>query len=165
MNIDFDVIDNDVIIPADIENTDIALTMEIESDSKFLNLTAMENEGEIESSLNELTENIDLDHENIVVIEAEAGGYYTPAVTQPDKNTMRVSFSPSKGTMLPITEVDITLPTSEGSKYEAGNNISIENNIISVLTADSAEQDNTKPITSAAVHTQIGNIQVLLETI
>ena len=67
--------------------------------------------------------------------------------------------------MLPITEVDITLPTSEGSKYEAGNNISIENNIISVLTADSAEQDNTKPITSAAVHTQIGNIQVLLETI
>lgn len=49
--------------------------------------------------------------------------------------------------------------------YEPGENISIEDNIISVLTADEAEQDNTKPITSAAVHMQIGNIQVLLETI
>ena len=39
MNIDFEIINNDVIIPADIENTDIALTMEIGSDSKFLNLT------------------------------------------------------------------------------------------------------------------------------
>lgn len=52
-----------------------------------------------------------------------------------------------------------------GASYEAGENISIENNIISVLTADEAEEDNTRPITSAAVHTQLGNIQALLETI
>lgn len=31
--------------------------------------------------------------------------------------------------------------------------------------ATSAEQDNTKPITSAAVYTEIGNINALLETI
>jgi hypothetical protein len=37
--------------------------------------------------------------------------------------------------------------------------------VLSVNTADSAEQDNTLPITSAAVHTQLGNIEILLETI
>lgn len=37
--------------------------------------------------------------------------------------------------------------------------------ILRVNTANAAEQDNTLPITSAAVHTQIGNIEVLLQTI
>ena len=36
---------------------------------------------------------------------------------------------------------------------------------LSVDTASAAEADNTKPITSAAVHTQIGNIEVLLASI
>lgn len=36
---------------------------------------------------------------------------------------------------------------------------------LSVLKATSVEQDNTRPITSAAVYTEIGNIEVLLETI
>lgn len=36
---------------------------------------------------------------------------------------------------------------------------------LSVDTADAAIQDNTKPITSAAVHTVVGNIEILLETI
>lgn len=34
-----------------------------------------------------------------------------------------------------------------------------------VAPADSAEQDNTRPITSAAVYTEIGNINALLATI
>lgn len=34
--------------------------------------------------------------------------------------------------------------------------------VLSVDTATEVEQDNTKPITSAAVHTEIGNIEVLL---
>ena len=29
-------------------------------------------------------------------------------------------------------------------------------------TADKVERDNTKPVTSAAVHTEIGNIEALL---
>jgi hypothetical protein len=49
--------------------------------------------------------------------------------------------------------------------YEAGENIEIIDNRISVVTTDDAEQDNTKPITSAGVYTQLGNIEVLLETI
>lgn len=40
-----------------------------------------------------------------------------------------------------------------------------ENNVLSVNTAKDAEADNTLPITSAAVHTEIGNIDVLLQTI
>ncbi len=36
---------------------------------------------------------------------------------------------------------------------------------LSVDTANEASQDNTKPITSAAVHTVVGNIEVLLSTI
>lgn len=38
-------------------------------------------------------------------------------------------------------------------------------NVLSVNTASEAQADNTLPITSAAVATQIGNIEVLLKTI
>ena len=37
--------------------------------------------------------------------------------------------------------------------------------VLSVNTADTVEKDNTLPVTSAAVHTQIGNIDILLQTI
>lgn len=37
--------------------------------------------------------------------------------------------------------------------------------VLSVIKANAAEQDNTHPITSAAVYTQIGNIDALLQTI
>nr|DAL39409.1 MAG TPA_asm: hypothetical protein [Caudoviricetes sp.] len=40
-----------------------------------------------------------------------------------------------------------------------------EDGTLSVDTADRAEEDNTKPITSAAVYTEIGNINALLATI
>lgn len=40
-----------------------------------------------------------------------------------------------------------------------------ENGQLSVKTADAAQADNTLPITSAAVHTTVGNIEVLLGTI
>ena len=39
------------------------------------------------------------------------GGYYTPHVTQPDANTMRLSLSPSKEGMPAVAETDITLPS------------------------------------------------------
>ena len=37
--------------------------------------------------------------------------------------------------------------------------------VLSVLRADAVEEDNTPPITSAAVHTELGNIAALLSTI
>ena len=48
---------------------------------------------------------------------------------------------------------------------EPGENIKIEDNVISVVTTDEVEADNTKPITSAAVYTEVGNINILLQTI
>lgn len=48
---------------------------------------------------------------------------------------------------------------------EAGDNVEIVDNKISVLTTNEAIEDNTTPITSAGVYTQLGNISVLLETI
>lgn len=55
----------------------------------------------------------------------------------------------------------------------AGSNINIDGHtlkmndkgVLSVNTANKVEEDNTLPVTSAAVHTQIGNIDILLQTI
>lgn len=47
-----------------------------------------------------------------------------------------------------------------------GDNLSIDGQgKVSVETTNDAEQDNTKPITSAGVYTQLGNINVLLQKI
>ena len=40
-----------------------------------------------------------------------------------------------------------------------------QSGVLSVVKADKAEQDNTHPITAAAVYTEIGNIDALLQTI
>ena len=52
-----------------------------------------------------------------------------------------------------------------GATYTAGDNIEIKDGKISVLTTNDAVENNTRPITSAGVHTIVGNIDVLLETI
>lgn len=47
-----------------------------------------------------------------------------------------------------------------------GDNLLVtEEGVLSVDVADSAEQDNTRPITAGAVYAEIGNINVLLSTI
>lgn len=56
-------------------------------------------------------------------------------------------------------------PPETGVQFETDDTLRLENGILSVNTADRAEQDNTLPITSAAVHTQLGNIETLLKTI
>lgn len=40
-----------------------------------------------------------------------------------------------------------------------------EDGVLSVLKANSIEEDNTRPITAAAVYTEIGNIDALLQMI
>lgn len=51
--------------------------------------------------------------ENGVGGAGEAGGYYTPSVSQTDENTMSVSFTPSKADMPSVESEDITLPKGE----------------------------------------------------
>lgn len=56
--------------------------------------------------------------ELIFGLPGEAGGYYSICVSQPDNETMRLTFQPSKNTMHPIDPVDIALP--QGPKGDAG---------------------------------------------
>lgn len=49
---------------------------------------------------------------------------------------------------------------------KVGENLKIdENGVLSVDTATDVEQDNTKPVTSAAVHVQLGNVEALLSAL
>jgi hypothetical protein len=113
VNGELELIQNDVVIPADIAPTDTELTLEVENEDKTLNLSVEEELGEIDATLSELTENLGIEHENIVIVEAEAGGYYTPSVTQPDKDTVRIAFTPSKGSMLPVQPTDLAILQGE----------------------------------------------------
>lgn len=57
-------------------------------------------------------------------------------------------------------------PPSGGTVFQPDNEtLLLENGVLRVNTADAAEEDNTRPITSAAVATQLGNIEALLKTI
>lgn len=56
---------------------------------------------------------------------------------------------------------------SSGKDYVIGDGLKLDEltNTLSVDTTNNAEEDNTKPITSAGVYTQLGNINVLLSKI
>ena len=59
--------------------------------------------------------------------------------------------------------VDVAEITQTGGQsFEIGNGLKLEHNTLSVDTANAVEEDNTKPVTSAAVYTEIGNIEALL---
>ena len=49
--------------------------------------------------------------------------------------------------------------------FTTDKSLTLKDGVLSVNTTDNAEEDNTLPISSAGVHTQIGNIEVLLKTI
>jgi hypothetical protein len=56
---------------------------------------------------------------------------------------------------------------SGGGGYTIGDGLKLDaaTNTLSVDTAETVEKDNTKPVTSAAVYTEVGNINALLATI
>lgn len=59
-------------------------------------------------------------------------------------------------------DIPIASPTVLGG-VKIGENLTITaDGVLSVDTATVVEADNTKPVTSAAVHTEVGNIEVLL---
>lgn len=59
---------------------------------------------------------------------------------------------------------EFPLPNSSGAIFTSvGDNLTIsEDGVLSVRTTNEAEADNTLPITSAGVHTQLGNVEILL---
>lgn len=85
--------------------------------------------------------------QNVVVVEGSTATMY---VIQPDK------------TLSPVGSGG-----SSGGSYNIGSGLKLDEstNTLSVDTATDVEQDNTKPITSAAVYQTVGNIEILLGTI
>lgn len=55
--------------------------------------------------------------------------------------------------------------TGGGFPYQIGSGLKVKENVLFVDAADAVERDNTKPVTSAAVYTEIGNIEALLAAI
>lgn len=57
-------------------------------------------------------------------------------------------------------------PEITGKPFERiGDGLKVESGTLKVDVANDAEKDNTRPISSAAVYTEIGNIDILLQTI
>ena len=57
-------------------------------------------------------------------------------------------------------------PEITGKPFEhIGDGLKVESGTLKVDVANDAEKDNTRPISSAAVYTEIGNIDILLQTI
>lgn len=81
------------------------------------------------------------------------------------------SFGVSMGDKMEITQDSsgYKLPAATAETLggvKVGSNLTIDSRgVLSVDTADNAQEDNTRPITSAAVYTQIGNIEALLALI
>ena len=73
----------------------------------------------------------------------------------------RITITDKNGT----TTAEIRNGSGSDFPYEIGDGLRVDGNILSVDTADVAEEDNTRPITSAAVYVEVGNINALLATI
>lgn len=82
---------------------------------------------------------------------------------KPGENGFWMIYNPDTGE---YEESDIPLPEGGGGMgYEIGHGLKVTGNTLEVDTAEEVEQDNTLPITSAAVYTTVGNIEILLGTI
>lgn len=93
--------------------------------------------------------------QKIVVVTEQSATLY---IIQPDK-TLKIVGEGSL-TEIPIMDSD----TVGGAKLGDGLKVD-ETGVLSVDVATEAEEDNTKPITSAAVNTLVGNIDALLSNI
>lgn len=71
------------------------------------------------------------------------------------------------GEALTVDDEAVEVEDEDTGGYQIGPGLKLdaETNTLSVDTADAVEKDNTKPVTSAAVYTEVGNINALLATI
>lgn len=83
---------------------------------------------------------------------------------KPNVNGYWMIYNPETGE---YEESDIPLPSDGGGfPYQIGNGLKVTGgDTLEVDAATSVEEDNTLPITSAAVYTTVGNIEILLGTI
>lgn len=99
---------------------------------------------------------------------------YTPADKEKLDEKITAPVTGEVGQTIRIKTVDETghpteweaVDASGGSvQFTTDETLSLKYGVLSVNTAQEPEPDNTLPITSAAVHTTVGNIEILLKTI
>ena len=102
------------------------------------------------------------------IIGATVGTGFRGAVSsvdvEPIEGGHRVTFKGAFGVKT-FDVMDGKDGSDGGFTTDATLSLDPETGILSVNTADNVEQDNTLPITSAAVFETVGNIEVLLTTI
>ena len=89
------------------------------------------------------------------------------------KTTFVQALARALGVARPVTSPTFTLANAYplpggggGMDYQIGHGLKVTGtNTLEVDTAEDAQQDNTLPITSAAVYSTVGNIEILLRTI
>lgn len=64
-----------------------------------------------------------------------------------------------------ISKIDVGGGDGSGVSYKFGHGLKIENNTVSVDTANDFTGDNSRPVSASVVETTVGNIEILLQTI
>lgn len=95
------------------------------------------------------------DKQAIAVAAAQKVGF--PKPTSAD-NGKYLGCENGAATWMPVE-------ASGGVQFTTDETLSLKDGVLSVNTAQEPEPDNTLPITSAAVHTAVGNIEIILQTI
>ena len=139
---------------------------EIKTENADLNLNFTENSQNIE--LTEIENNIEeklsfQNEEKIPVGFGETTVVYQNGTFEHDKlkNRDYENQHPIKSITGLSKELESVI-----KEENIGSNLSLdENKKLNVLTTNNAEEDNTKPLTSAGAFTILGNIDVLLKTI
>lgn len=110
-------------------------------------------------------------------LRGKDGGYYKPAVSdgilswvgsKSDMpaigDTVNLKYNPTDEELQEIAQKVID-SGEVGVNFKTDKTLTLNDGILSVNTADDVEKDNTLPITSSAVYTTVGNIEILLQTI
>lgn len=138
-------------------NDNYRIEATLDKTTYLLTISLLNGKGEIVSS-----QSVDFPIESLVV-----NGSY-------NQSTKSLVFTLQNGNTIsiPIGDIVSGLATTEyvdnsvnSIRLNSGNNVEIKDGVISVLTTNNAEEDNTRPITSAGVNTIVGNIDVLLKLI
>ena len=102
-------------------------------------------------------------------LEAELYGIIGTGVQSVRVNERNeIIFVMADGRIINAGEVKTVVPTASADvsgTVKIGAGLKMQGGVMSVDTANTVEKDNTKPVTSGAVHMEIGNIEVLLRAI
>lgn len=99
-----------------------------------------------------------------VVNKSNGFGYYADLPDKPKINGVELV---GDMTLKQLGLIDQhTYATSQyAGVVKVGENLKIDEGVLSVETTNDAEEDNTKPMTSAGVYVELGNINILLSKI